>query len=146
VGHAPRSPPGSGIDDEVGDRGSVTFEVWADGVKLADSGVRRGTDGAATLTADLTGKRELRLVVTSAADGIDYDHADWLDPQLTCAAPAPSDGTTPLSELSWTGATNAWGPVERDRSNGEQQAGDGRTLTVGGVTFAKVSGCTRAAP
>jgi hypothetical protein len=32
---------------------------------------------------------------------------------------------------------NGWGPVERDRSNGESNAGDGRTITLNGVTFPK---------
>lgn len=49
----------------------------------------------------------------------------------------PPSGTTPLSSLSWTGASSGWGPVEKDRSNGEQAAGDGRTLTVNGATYAK---------
>ncbi|MER7536568.1 NPCBM/NEW2 domain-containing protein [Streptomyces sp. NPDC097704] len=39
--------------------------------------------------------------------------------------------------MPWAGAVNGWGPVERDRSNGEQAAGDGRTLTVGGTPYAK---------
>src|SRR6202012_4110487 len=34
-------------------------------------------------------------------------------------------------------ATNGWGPVERDKSNGEQAAGDGKTITLQGTTFAK---------
>ena len=50
---------------------------------------------------------------------------------------APPAGTSQLSNLTWTSATNGWGPVERDRSNGEQAAGDGRTLTIGGQTFTK---------
>jgi hypothetical protein len=52
--------------------------------------------------------------------------------------------------------TNGWGPVERDLSNGEQAQGDGQTITLNGITFAKglgthaasdvrytISGCTR---
>ena len=31
-----------GLDDQVGDRGSVVFQVWADGAKLYDSGVMTG--------------------------------------------------------------------------------------------------------
>ena len=54
----------------------------------------------------------------------------------TPAAPQPS-GTTYLSDLNWTSATNAHGPVERDRSNGEGGATDGRTITLNGVTYAK---------
>ena len=32
---------------------------------------------------------------------------------------------------------NGWGPVEKDRSNGENLAGDGAPLTLNGVTYAK---------
>ncbi len=31
---------------------------------------------------------------------------------------------------------NGWGPVEKDRSNGELKAGDGRTLKIGGRSYA----------
>ncbi|MDB5045518.1 MAG: putative carbohydrate binding module [Deinococcus sp.] len=34
-------------------------------------------------------------------------------------------------------ARNSWGPVEIDRSNGEQQAGDGRPLTLNGQQYAR---------
>ncbi|MGI8416613.1 MAG: NPCBM/NEW2 domain-containing protein, partial [Nakamurella sp.] len=33
-----------------------------------------------------------------------------------------------------------WGPVERDHSNGEDQAGDGNEITLGGVKYAKGMG------
>lgn len=42
-----------------------------------------------------------------------------------------------LSDLTWTSSTNGWGPVEKDKSNGEQAAGDGRTITLNGVTYSK---------
>jgi alpha-galactosidase len=48
-----------------------------------------------------------------------------------------SGGTTYISDMSWQASTNGWGPAERDRSNGEQAAGDGRTLTMAGTTYAK---------
>jgi hypothetical protein len=44
---------------------------------------------------------------------------------------------TYLSDLAWTSSTNGWGPVERDMSVGGQGAGDGSTLTLNGVTYAK---------
>ncbi|MER0444180.1 NPCBM/NEW2 domain-containing protein [Streptomyces sp. Edi4] len=74
-----------GVDDEVGARGSVDFRVYRDGALAADSGRVTGADAARTLTADLTGAEELKLVVTDGSDGIDYDHADWAGPQLTCS-------------------------------------------------------------
>ncbi len=48
-----------------------------------------------------------------------------------------ASATTYLSDLNWTYATNGWGAVEKDRSNGEQGATDGRTLTLNGVTYPK---------
>lgn len=59
----------------------------------------------------------------------------WNERNLGIMA-APS-GNVFLSDLNWVTATNGWGPVERDQSNGESAAGDGRTLTLNGVTYAK---------
>src|SRR5262249_27794802 len=44
---------------------------------------------------------------------------------------------TYLSDLVPASAVNGWGPYERDKSNGENAANDGRTLTLNGVTYAK---------
>jgi hypothetical protein len=49
----------------------------------------------------------------------------------------PPNGTVNVSDLPFLSATNGWGPVERDHSNGEQAAGDGKTITLNGQTFAK---------
>ncbi|MFN8556292.1 MAG: NPCBM/NEW2 domain-containing protein [Dehalococcoidia bacterium] len=73
-----------GVDDEVGAGGSVVFQVWADGVKLYDSGVMTGTTATRTLDVDLTGRNELRLIVTNGGDTIDFDHADWADARIVC--------------------------------------------------------------
>jgi hypothetical protein len=73
-----------GIDDEVAPNGSVVFQVWGDGTKLYDSGVRTGTSAAATAQANVSGKSELRLVITDGGNGINYDHADWANAQITC--------------------------------------------------------------
>jgi alpha-galactosidase len=53
----------------------------------------------------------------------------------TLAAP-PAAGTYQVGNLTWLTSHNGWGPAERNRSNGEQAAGDGRTLTINGTTFA----------
>jgi alpha-galactosidase len=74
-----------GIDDEVGDRGQVDFQVYADGSKVADSGLVTGTDAAKQLTADLSGAMFLRLVVTDGGDGINYDHSDWAAAAVSCS-------------------------------------------------------------
>ncbi|GGI10563.1 hypothetical protein GCM10007368_31860 [Isoptericola cucumis] len=46
-------------------------------------------------------------------------------------------GGVHVSDLAWSDVTNGWGPVERDQSNGEDEAGDGRTLSVAGRTYTK---------
>ncbi|SFR22651.1 alpha-galactosidase [Lentzea waywayandensis] len=75
-----------GVDDEVAaGKGSVIFQVFADEVKVADSGRLTGTDAAKKLTAPLTDAENLRLVLTDAGDGINSDHGDWASPRITCA-------------------------------------------------------------
>ena len=63
---------------------------------------------------------------------------------LASARTATSDDATdedgsdvPLSALAPRSAVNGWGPVETDSSNGESAAGDGRTLTVAGRSYAR---------
>jgi hypothetical protein len=74
-----------GIDDEVGNRGSVVFQVFADGVEVADSGVPNGASATKSLSAGVAGADTLKLVVTNGGDNIDYDHADWANAGVTCA-------------------------------------------------------------
>ncbi|MGW2742213.1 NPCBM/NEW2 domain-containing protein [Streptomyces sp. NPDC001450] len=73
-----------GVDDEKGTKGTVAFEIWADGTKAASTGVLTNTQPAQPLTADVTGAQVVRLVVTDGGDGIDSDHADWADARLSC--------------------------------------------------------------
>lgn len=73
-----------GVDDEVGTRGSVVFQVWLDGTKAYDSGTMTGSTATKTVNVTTTGKTQLQLVVTTAADGDAYDHADWADAKITC--------------------------------------------------------------
>ncbi len=72
-----------GIDDEVGDRGAVTFEIWGDGELLESSPTVSGTDPGVEVSADLTGVDLLELRVESGGD-TNYDHADWADAQIAC--------------------------------------------------------------
>jgi hypothetical protein len=51
--------------------------------------------------------------------------------------PPPPPGLDAVSDLPFLSATNGWGPVERDTSNGERAAGDGKPITIDGVTYAK---------
>ncbi|MEU1203628.1 NPCBM/NEW2 domain-containing protein [Streptomyces sp. NPDC005813] len=73
-----------GVDDEKGAKGTVAFEIWADDVKVASTGVLTNAMPAQPVTADVTGAQVVRLVVTDGGDGIDSDHADWADAKLSC--------------------------------------------------------------
>lgn len=237
-----------GIDSEVGNRGSVEFQVFGDGTMLYESGVVRGGEAAKAADVDIAGVKMLKLVVTNGGDDINYDHADWANAfiqanpkevklagfnsdnidagasgnvtaeltnissaalkdfsaglvlpkgwtaeaqspvtfesveagqtvtiawKLTRPADYESSGTTGvklvadykysqenisgefskvvqvvtypippkqdcyLSDINWLSTTNAWGPVERNESNGEQGTGDGSTITINGVKYEK---------
>ncbi|WP_457033459.1 NPCBM/NEW2 domain-containing protein [Kitasatospora sp. P5_F3] len=60
-----------------------------------------------------------------------------LDGITALSATATGPSWAWASDLPFASQTNGWGPAERDRSNGEQGAADGRTLTLNGTTFAK---------
>jgi glucose/arabinose dehydrogenase len=233
-----------GVDDES--FGAVVFQVFADGVKIFDSGLMNASSVTQMVNVNVSGRTELRLVVADGGDGISGDHADWADARVTCppadtvpptvssvsppegatgvtvfanttasfseamtastlsastvtvvpqGSPTPvaatvtyaaatntvtldpaadlaagtlytatikggaagvkdlagnplasdrvwtfttgATGTVYLSDLTWTSMSNGWGPVERDRSNGELGASDGAPIRLNGVTYAK---------
>ncbi|TMR90680.1 NPCBM/NEW2 domain-containing protein [Nonomuraea basaltis] len=74
----------AGIDDEVGAAGSAGFEVWADGGRVAYSGLLTGTMPARKVTASVEGARFVRLVATNGGDNATSDHADFADAAITC--------------------------------------------------------------
>lgn len=51
--------------------------------------------------------------------------------------PLPPAGESYLSDLVWIYSAGSLGPVERDRSNGGEPAGDGPPLAIGGTPAAK---------
>ena len=73
-----------GVDDEKSTKGSVAFEIWADGKKAASTGVLTHAMPAQPLSADVRGARVVRLVATDGGDGVDSDHGDWADATLSC--------------------------------------------------------------
>ncbi len=72
------------MDDEKGSKGTVAFEIRADGERSFTTGVLTNADAARPITADVTGAQVVHLVVTDGGDGIDSDHADWADARLSC--------------------------------------------------------------
>jgi hypothetical protein len=80
-----------GVDDEVGNRGSVVFKVYLDGTEVYSSGTMTGASATKKVDLNITGKQKLLLEVTDAGNGISYDHADWAIPRVYCQ----KEGTTP---------------------------------------------------
>ncbi|HVT90625.1 MAG TPA: NPCBM/NEW2 domain-containing protein [Tepidisphaeraceae bacterium] len=149
-----------GIDAETDGKGSVVFQILADGVQIYSSDTLTSADGKKSISVDVSGKQELVLIVTDAGDGTTLDHADWAGARLLPATssndpdpdPAPDQGPLPddstidvpaksgvvyLSDLTPTSATNGWGQIEKDMSVGEKEAKDGNTLSLAGKTYAK---------
>ncbi len=80
-----------GFDDAVRTGiGSVTFEVWADDTRVADSGLMRAGDAPRLLSADLTGARVLTLLVDDGGDTSNDDEVAWAGAMIQLAPGAPS--------------------------------------------------------
>ena len=95
-------------------------------------------------------QRQLSAASTVTVGGKSYEFTGWSDGGAQAhAISTPSSSTvytanyeliavTYLSDLPFVGTpTNGWGPVERDRSNGEQGATDGGPISIRGTTYAK---------
>ncbi|WP_120512418.1 NPCBM/NEW2 domain-containing protein [Photobacterium salinisoli] len=75
-----------GVDDEVGNNGSVVFEVWLNGSLAYQSVTLTGSQAPVTVNLPIPSNvTELKLVVGTAGDGDGYDHADWADARLRYA-------------------------------------------------------------
>ncbi len=64
--------------------------------------------------ADITGAKELYLVITDAGDGFGCDWADWAEPRLVDSA----GKETKLTELKWKSASSDWGNVQISKNAG----------------------------
>jgi len=90
--------------------------VGANATTYSDSGLSSGT------------AYYYRVRATNAAGDSPYSNT---------ASAITSGTTTYLSDLTWVSATSGWGPVEKDTSNGSNGTGDGRTMSIAGVTYTK---------
>lgn len=76
-GQATRFVANAGVDDETDGSGSVVFEVWVDGKRVAQTPVLRGEGAPALIDVPLDRAQRLELRVEAADFGITSDHADW---------------------------------------------------------------------
>lgn len=74
---------GAGLDDETNGRGSVVFQITADGKEIWNSGLMSPGDAAKEFSLDVKGVKSLVLLALDGGDGFDYDHADWVDLKIT---------------------------------------------------------------
>jgi len=84
-GAAKRFTAAVGIDDEVGGRkGRAEFQVVGDKKVLWKSGDMQGQDKAKSVSVDLTGVKQLDLIVTLGSDkNYGHDHTNWCDAKIT---------------------------------------------------------------
>jgi len=68
----------AGVDVRAGDVGALSFIVLADDKKLFSSQVLKSSSDPVTISVDVTGAKELRLVVDPAGPN-DWDQADWVN-------------------------------------------------------------------
>lgn len=132
----------AGIDDETAGGGSVSFEVWLDGVRVAASGIVRGGQAPLAGTIDITGRQELRLVATDGGDGPLGDHADWADARLDCTR-GGGDVVAPVV-VTTSPAANAIG-VAVDAVVSAMFSEEMNSATIGPGTVSVVETATTAA-
>lgn len=88
-----------GVDSEVGNNpGSVNFQIYGDGKLLAESGIMRSGQNAKQLKASIEKIKNIRLIVTDAGDGINYDHADWANAEITMTEGNPETFAEPVEK------------------------------------------------
>jgi alpha-galactosidase len=74
-----------GIDDSVQGKGSVIYQIFADGQKVYDSGVVTNTTPTVHADVDISGAQILQLHVAEGNGTNQFGNADFGSPQLTCA-------------------------------------------------------------
>src|SRR5262249_50880629 len=115
--------------------GRVTCLIYGMNSSVMSSGTVASVSVGLTTSTRVTRSIQVTATVASTASGASLP--------LTGSAGTVTVGSggTPWGnyrgDQGWVSATNGWGPVERDRSNGEIAAGDGRVLTLNGLTYAK---------
>ncbi|HKY35899.1 MAG TPA: NPCBM/NEW2 domain-containing protein [Polyangiaceae bacterium] len=97
------------------------------GTTVDQTGVGEGLDASPLRVAVVAGSTYALQARSPRAQG------DPFDLSLVEA----SDTVFYLSDLAWKSATNGFGGVERDKSNGQSASGDGTTLTLNGTAYSK---------
>ena len=109
--------------------GNVTVKVDP-GKQAACSGFisRKSHPEGVQLEADITGAEKLYLVVTNGGDGLDYDHANWVNPVLVNAEGEEYSLTILNMDEN---PVNGWKAPQVNKNN------DGGPLKINGVSYDK---------
>ena len=78
-GQADRIKGACGVDDEGGENASIEFYILGDGEILWESKRMKAGYPAKEFDVDISAVKKLGLYVGDAGDGINYDHADWVN-------------------------------------------------------------------
>ena len=88
--------------------------AFAQEPKFQSKVVNRSTPGhAVEIDVDVTGAKELYLVVRDGGDGFGADWANWAEPRLVMAS-----GEKKLTEMKWKSAGADWGNVAINKNAG----------------------------
>jgi hypothetical protein len=86
-----------GIDAESKKAGTAEFQVVVNKKVIAKSGIMRGGQAAKLIEANLTGVKQVDLVVTIGGDNFGHDHTDWADAKFEVLGAAPKAIRAPSS-------------------------------------------------
>ncbi|MGD0090684.1 MAG: NPCBM/NEW2 domain-containing protein [Planctomycetota bacterium] len=106
--HGVRFEATVGVDDEVGNGGTVEFRVSGDGKVLWSSGVLRGGKEIKTCDVALAGVKTLDLVVDPTPDGYGNDHSDWVDAKIEYVGAKP-----PAAKKTANPFNHRWPPADQ---------------------------------
>ena len=114
--------------------------LWVNGQKLIDNWTTHASIENSGSIALVAGQRADIVMEFYNGTGDATAKLSWSSPSIVKAV-VPTTRLYPqpgyLGDKAWTVAANGWGPVERDTSNGETAANDGRAMAIGGVKFNK---------
>jgi hypothetical protein len=124
-----------GINDSrgsvtVGNRGTVIFQVWVDGLKKAESPVMRGGQVAFSIDIQLAAGQTLELRSKDTGDGRAWDYGVWANPTLTCNAPVTDFPILFVTQLPVKADFATIASTFANHNPGMQQAGRGGDLWI----------------
>ncbi len=101
--------------------------------KFASPVVNSASPGhAVDIDVDITGAKQLYLMVTDADDGFTADWADWMEPRLV-----GEKGELKLTDLKWRSAVSGWQRVNVNKNvNGDRLSVHGQPVPYGIGTHA----------